>query len=610
MPYEIKSINKKFKVCKKSNPKECFSKKGLTKKKAEKQKIAIEINERKIGGRNTSGFTTRKWETYYVKFKNLMRKTGIDKKLIFNFHVFKAIFETIYEENETYTTNDILNNIVKTNKNYYKSDDEVSSDSDEETKENEKKDEEIKKLTKKFLCTVDFDDTKNDKKPERINKEIFPSVGKNSNFTSDVYDQLEILYTIILEKCKSSKDGYYGFIVNNDGISGKCQLLSKIVKKAENSDLTRNWCINRCTGHNYNFTLFSESTYGVAFKADKDNNIIMTAGCKLKDKDDHLYIDYLCSTGGAGSIIDSFNRIIKNGNDEFWNKKSNFDYLKLYSVSDYNTVMAYYKMGFLQTIESYNSASNGFFDYIDELIKDGLFKNRYDFSVKKIKYFKNPCTPKDQFLDELFDALSLGGNRFYFPNIKVKLDDFEIEKEGTYFLSKNWQKLLEMQLQEWIDDGDESSSDGSNSDDSFSDAEIEEFINKSSNDEKKENINGSGIKGTKFYEELKKYGINPSNYLKEMKKKAKKAGYDEKQLNFDNDDKHKLKISTEQGIRHFGAVGYKDLYIYQHLEKTNKVPKGESVKMRNRFRKSHTAISKKKKLGRNSANELAINILW
>jgi len=606
MPYEIKSINKKFKVCKKSNPKECFSKKGLTKKKAEKQKIAIEINERKIGGRNTSGFTTRMWEAYYIKFKNLMRKTGFDEKFIFPFRVFKVYFGNLYEENETYTRDDILNKIVKINKNYYKSDDEVSSD--EETKEiDEEIDEKIKKLTKKFLCTVDFDDTKNDKKPERINKEIFPSVEKNSNFTSNVYDQLENLYTTILEKCKSSKDGYYGFIVNNDGFSSKCRLLSSFVKKAENSDLTRNWCINRCDGHKYNLTLFSDSIYGVAFKADEDNNIIMTAGCMLSDYGDHIYINTLCSTGGAGSIIDSFNRIIKNGNDEFWKKKSNFDYLKLSSLSDYNTVMAYYKIGFLQTIESYNYDLNGFFDYIDELIKDGLFKNRYDFSVKKIKYFKNPCTPKDPFLDELFNALHLGGSRFYFPNIEVKLGDFEIEKEGTYFLSANWHKLLEMKLQEWIDDGDESSSDGSNSDISSSD---EIIVNKSSNDEKKENINGSGIKGTKFYEELKKYGINPSNYLKEMKKKAKKAGYDEKQLNFDNDDKHKLKISTEQGIRHFGAVGYKDLYIYQHLEKTNKVPKGESVKMRNRFRKSHTAISKKKKLGRNSANELAINILW
>lgn len=121
---------------------------------------------------------------------------------------------------------------------------------------------------------------------------------------------------------------------------------------------------------------------------------------------------------------------------------------------------------------------------------------------------------------------------------------------------------------------------------------------------------GRGVKGTKFYEELKGYGIDPIKYLAHMKKQAKKAGYDEKQLTLDNDDKHKLKISTEQGIKHFGAVGYKDFFIYQHLEKMKKVPKGTAKQMRDRFQKSHGAITTKRKLGRNSANELALKILW
>jgi hypothetical protein len=95
-----------------------------------------------------------------------------------------------------------------------------------------------------------------------------------------------------------------------------------------------------------------------------------------------------------------------------------------------------------------------------------------------------------------------------------------------------------------------------------------------------------------------------------MKKQAKKAGYDYKQLTLDNDDKHKLRISTEQGVKHFGAVGYKDFFIYEHLEKDKKVPKGTAKKMRDRFQKSHGAITTKRKLGRNSANELSLKILW
>jgi hypothetical protein len=121
---------------------------------------------------------------------------------------------------------------------------------------------------------------------------------------------------------------------------------------------------------------------------------------------------------------------------------------------------------------------------------------------------------------------------------------------------------------------------------------------------------GRGVKGTKFYEELKGYGIDPIKYLAYMKKQAKKAGYDEKQLTIDNDDKHKLRISTEDGVKHFGAVGYKDNFIYTHLEKTKKVPKGTAKQMRDRFQKSHGAITTKRKLGRNSANELALKILW
>ena len=46
MPYIIIKVKGGFKVAKKSNPKETYSNKPLTKKMAEKQKIAIEISER------------------------------------------------------------------------------------------------------------------------------------------------------------------------------------------------------------------------------------------------------------------------------------------------------------------------------------------------------------------------------------------------------------------------------------------------------------------------------------------------------------------------------------------------------------------------------------
>ena len=46
MAYVIKKIKTGFKVCKKDDPKKCFSKKGLPLKKAKKQKIAIILSEK------------------------------------------------------------------------------------------------------------------------------------------------------------------------------------------------------------------------------------------------------------------------------------------------------------------------------------------------------------------------------------------------------------------------------------------------------------------------------------------------------------------------------------------------------------------------------------
>lgn len=47
MPYTIKKEGKGYKVCKQDNPERCFSKKPLPKERAEKQRIAIVIAEKK-----------------------------------------------------------------------------------------------------------------------------------------------------------------------------------------------------------------------------------------------------------------------------------------------------------------------------------------------------------------------------------------------------------------------------------------------------------------------------------------------------------------------------------------------------------------------------------
>lgn len=49
MPYQIEASGKGFKVC--DNTGKCFSKKGLSKKTAERQRIAIALSESKKTGK-------------------------------------------------------------------------------------------------------------------------------------------------------------------------------------------------------------------------------------------------------------------------------------------------------------------------------------------------------------------------------------------------------------------------------------------------------------------------------------------------------------------------------------------------------------------------------
>lgn len=54
MPYSIEASGKGFKVCDAAG--KCFSKKGLPKKVAERQRVAIAISESKKTGKPTSSY--------------------------------------------------------------------------------------------------------------------------------------------------------------------------------------------------------------------------------------------------------------------------------------------------------------------------------------------------------------------------------------------------------------------------------------------------------------------------------------------------------------------------------------------------------------------------
>ena len=119
-----------------------------------------------------------------------------------------------------------------------------------------------------------------------------------------------------------------------------------------------------------------------------------------------------------------------------------------------------------------------------------------------------------------------------------------------------------------------------------------------------------GIKGTKFYEYLKKLGIDEKKYMIAVKVNAKKNKYDPKLIDYAMDDVHKLKYFSPEGVKYFGRVGYGDFFIYKALEGLKQIEKGTADKKRKIFHKSHDAITKKYNLGVYSPNELALKILW
>ncbi len=111
--------------------------------------------------------------------------------------------------------------------------------------------------------------------------------------------------------------------------------------------------------------------------------------------------------------------------------------------------------------------------------------------------------------------------------------------------------------------------------------------------------------------ELKSIGFQPSLYLRQVRRKAREAGYDPSSVSFSDKKKHKLVLVTPEGKRvYFGATGYGDHLIYLFLEAGGFVPKGTASTKRRVFQTSHSAIKGKWRTNPYSANRLALDLLW
>jgi hypothetical protein len=122
---------------------------------------------------------------------------------------------------------------------------------------------------------------------------------------------------------------------------------------------------------------------------------------------------------------------------------------------------------------------------------------------------------------------------------------------------------------------------------------------------------GGKVPTGEFEKQLREIGLDPSLYLKEAQRRAKKVGLPYKLIGFAEDHIHKLAIPDERGrMVRFGRIGYGDHIIWSHLERKKKVSKGFAAQKQRVFRNSHSQMKGAWKKNAFSPNNLALNVLW
>lgn len=114
-----------------------------------------------------------------------------------------------------------------------------------------------------------------------------------------------------------------------------------------------------------------------------------------------------------------------------------------------------------------------------------------------------------------------------------------------------------------------------------------------------------------FRKQLMELGIEPEDYLEQVKKSAERTGYDVSKIDFSDNKTHKIRIERPDGkIVRFGRVGYNDFHIWSHLERNTQVSKGTAKEKQDRFWKSHSKIKGDWKGDKYSPNWLSMRLLW
>lgn len=535
MPYELKKVEKnKFKVCKKDDKKICFSKKGLSKKTAKKQKYAIEQSERRrFGmGRTTDNIMPQDYNRYYEMYVKRFKKKYPDLEE-FSVGDFINDYSVLWSDTND-TSSQIINQVVKSTKKYHDLRKQTELDTDDESVDkvkartssniseltmgsenqqvydiyidqleqyNTDNDEEIEPLTKEQFISTYENDYDDDLEPDDIIEQIIDEqaegiLGKSteeereelalkiglaigfvddgSKFpdfesqtiisASDIHDkktsddrvnykQLKEMYDYILKKCKeNTKGGFCGWFVDSRVLDNNLPpniknygILRSLVFLVDQLNQGRYsiWCKDKCSEETWGFNLFSDKTFGIVFKHQNDE-IMMSAGCRLTPQSDSIYINLLCGLGGGKYIMEAFKRLYnQDSEDDLWTKvgKNEYKYLSLGSVSSYITVMFYYKQGLIEEESNIEPVMKNFEKEIKERIDDGTYDSFAEYCEDKLPYFESGnCETDDQYLNDIFTATGCGGSKYLYPEIDIKLGETKVKINKIRYVSYDYLK--------------------------------------------------------------------------------------------------------------------------------------------------------------------------
>lgn len=114
-----------------------------------------------------------------------------------------------------------------------------------------------------------------------------------------------------------------------------------------------------------------------------------------------------------------------------------------------------------------------------------------------------------------------------------------------------------------------------------------------------------------FKRQLKQIGMTPEKYLEIAKEIAEEEGYNPNNLEFANDDEHKLMMYDNEGKVHkFGKVSFDDYITWSKKEAIGLAPRGYAEQKRRIFIRSHSKLPGDWKHNKFSPNNLALRLIW